>query len=29
MRRARLEHFDRKTWPERMRQLLQMMKWVN
>jgi hypothetical protein len=29
MRRARLELFDRKTWPERMRQLLQMMKWVN
>lgn len=29
MRKARLELFDKKTWPERMKQLLQMMKWVN
>lgn len=29
MRKARLELFDAKTWPERIRQLLQMMKWVD
>jgi hypothetical protein len=29
MRRARLELFDKKTWPERSMQLLQMMDWVN
>lgn len=29
MRRARLELFDVKAWPERMKQLLQLMKWVN
>jgi hypothetical protein len=29
MRKARLELFDLKTWPERMKQLLQLMKWVN
>lgn len=29
MRKARLELFDQKAWPERMRQLLQLMKWVN
>lgn len=26
---ARLEAFDLKTWPERMKQLLQLMGWVN
>jgi hypothetical protein len=29
MRKARLELFNPKTWPERSLQLLQMMKWVN
>lgn len=29
MRKARLELFDQKTWPERLKQLFQMMKWVN
>lgn len=29
MRRARLELFNAKTWPERLNQLLQMMGWIS